>query len=229
MPVQVFKNEFDALPAATMAAWANIPPAIAGDCMNRQNVMAGRISPVAAGMHFVGQARTIASVAGDNAAMHTIINMLRPSEVLVIDAENFDNRAVWGGILNSRAMLQKINGVVVDGAVRDIAELRDMPLPVFASATSPAGPHKGWGGSIDDIVSCGGVSVTPGDIILADDDGVTVVPLARAESVLAEAQKKVQFEADVLAKLARGEDTSNLFPLPDIEYMESPPAEQRRK
>ena len=220
MPVQVFKNEFDALPAAIMAAWANIPPAIAGDCMNRQNVMAGRISPVAAGMHFVGQARTIASIAGDNAAMHTIINMLRPGEVLVIDAENFDNRAVWGGILNSRAMLQKINGVVVDGAVRDIAELRNMPLPVFASATSPAGPHKGWGGSIDDVISCGGVSVTPGDIILADDDGVTVVPLARAESVLAEAQKKVQFEADVLAKLARGEDTSNLFPLPDIEYMD---------
>ena len=220
MPVQVFKNEFDALPEATMAAWAYIPPAIAGDCMNRQNVMAGRISPVAAGMHFVGQARTIASVAGDNAAMHTIINMLRPGEVLVIDAENFDNRAVWGEILNSRAMLQKINGVVVDGAVRDIAELRDMPLPVFASATSPAGPHKGWGGSIDDVISCGGVSVTPGDIILADDDGVTVVPLARAETVLAEAQKKVQFEADVLEKLARGEDSSNLFPLPDIEYMD---------
>ena len=220
MPVQVFKNEFDALPEATMAAWAYIPPAVAGDCMNRQNVMAGRISPVAAGMHFVGQARTIASVAGDNAAMHTIINMLRPGEVLVIDAENFDNRAVWGGILNSRAMLQKINGVVVDGAVRDIAELRDMPLPVFASATSPAGPHKGWGGSIDDVISCGGVSVTPGDIILADDDGVTVVPLARAETVLAEAQKKVQFEADVLEKLARGEDSSNLFPLPDIEYMD---------
>ena len=220
MPVQVFKNEFDALPAATMAAWANIPPAIAGDCMNRQNVMAGRISPVAAGMHFVGQARTIASVAGDNAAMHTIINMLRPGEVLVIDAENFDNRAVWGGILNSRAMLQKINGGVVDGAVRDISELRDMPLPVFASAASPAGPHKGWGGSIDDVISCGGVSVTPGDIILADDDGVTVVPLTRAESVLAEAQKKVQFEADVLEKLARGEDTSKLFPLPDIEYMD---------
>ena len=186
MPVQVFKNEFDALPAATMAAWAKIPPAIAGDCMNRQNVMAGRISPVAAGMHFVGQARTIASVAGDNAAMHTIINMLRPGEVLVIDAENFDNRAVWGGILNSRAMLQKINGVVVDGAVRDVAELRDMPLPVFASATSPAGPHKGWGGSIDDVISCGGISVTPGDIILADDDGAraeTVVPLGPRRAI----------------------------------------------
>jgi len=145
--------------------------------------------------------------------------MLRPGEVLVIDAENFDNRAVWGGILNSRAMLKKINGVVVDGAVRDIAELRDMPLPVFASATSPAGPHKGWGGSIDNVISCGDVSVTPGDIILADDDGVTVVPLARAETVLAEAQKKLQFEADVLERLARGEDTSDLFPLPDIEYI----------
>jgi 4-hydroxy-4-methyl-2-oxoglutarate aldolase len=139
--------------------------------------------------------------------------------VLIIDAENFDNRAVWGGILNSRAMLQKINGVVVDGAVRDIAELREMPLPVFATASSPAGPHKGWGGSIDNVISCGGVSVTPGDIILADDDGVTVVPLARASVVLAESQKKVKFEAEVLQKLASGEDTSNLFPLPEIEYM----------
>jgi len=219
MPVQVFKNEFPVLPAATMAAWADIPPAIAGDCMNRQNVMAGRISPVAPGMHFVGQARTIGAVVGDNAAMHAIISMLRPGEVLVIDAENFDNRAVWGGILNSRAMLQKINGVVVDGAVRDIAELREMPLPVFATASSPAGPHKGWGGSIDNVISCGGVSVTPGDIILADDDGVTVVPLARASVVLAESQKKVQFEAEVLQKLASGEDPNNLFPLPEIEYM----------
>ena len=151
--------------------------------------------------------------------MHAIISMLHPGEVLVIDAENFDNRAVWGGILNSRAMLQKINGVVVDGAVRDIAELREMPLPVFATASSPAGPHKCWGGSIDNVISCGGVAVTPGDIILADDDGVTVVPLARANVVLAESQKKVQFEAEVLQKLASGEDTSNLFPLPEIEYM----------
>jgi 4-hydroxy-4-methyl-2-oxoglutarate aldolase len=219
MPVQVFKNDFTPLPAEKMAAWAKIPPAIAGDCMNRQNVMAARISPVAPGMHFVGQARTIGAVAGDNAAMHTIISMLRPGEVLVIDAENYDNRAVWGGILNSRAMLQQINGVVIDGAVRDVAELRQMPLHVFASAISPAGPHKGWGGSIDDVISCGGVSVTPGDIILADDDGVTVVPLARADSVLAESQKKLQFEADVLQRLASGEDTSTLFPLPDIEYM----------
>ena len=219
MPVQVFKNEFIKLPTATMAAWADIPPAIAGDCMNRQNVMAGRISPLAPGMHFVGQARTIAAVVGDNAAMHAIISMLHPGEVLVIDAENYDNRAVWGGILNTRAMLQKINGVVVDGAVRDVAELREMPLNVFASATSPAGPHKGWGGSIDNVISCGGVSVSPGDIILADDDGITVVPLARSVSVLAKAQKKVQFEADVLEKLARGEDTSHLFPRPDIEYI----------
>ncbi len=219
MPVQIFKNDFTNLSEETLAAWKKIPPAIAGDCMNRQNVMAGRISPVAPGMHIAGQARTIGAVAGDNAAMHAIITMLRPGEVLVIDAENYENRAVWGGILNSRAMLKEINGVIVDGAVRDIAELRDMPLPVFASASSPAGPHKGWGGSIDNVISCGGVSVTPGDIIVGDDDGVTVVPLARAQSVLVEAQRKVQFEAEVMKRLAAGEDTNTLFPLPDIEHV----------
>ena len=219
MSVQVFENRFTTLSPEIMAEWANIPPAVAGDCMNRQNVMAGRISPIAQGMRFVGQARTIAAVVGDNAAMHAIINMLRPGEVLVIDAENFDDRAVWGEILHNRAMLQKINGVVVDGAVRDVAELRTMPLPIFASSTSPAGPHKGWGGSIDNVISCGGVSVTPGDIILGDDDGVTVVPFKGAKDILHKAQEKVNFEAKVLKKLVKGEDTSNLFPSPEIEYL----------
>ena len=170
-------------------------------------------------MRFVGQARTIGTVAGDNAAMHVVISMLRPGEALVIDAENFEDRAVWGGILNNRAMLQKISGVVIDGAVRDVAELREMPLPVFASACSPAGPHKGWGGSIDNVISCGGVSVAPGDIILADDDGVTVVPLTRASSILVESEKKLKSEAEILRKLAAGEDTKNLFPLPDVEHI----------
>ena len=121
--------------------------------------------------------------------------------------------------MNNRAMLQGIHGVVIDGAVRDVAELRDMSLPVFASATSPAGPHKGWGGSIDSIISCGGVSVAPGDIILGDDDGITVVPLTRASAVLSDAKIKIKFEECVLKKLAAGEDTSGMFPIPDIEYM----------
>ena len=219
MPVQIFPNEFTPLSAEKLAQWATIPPAIAGDVMNRQNVMAGRISPLSPGMTMAGQARTVAVLAGDNAALHEVIGRLRPNEVLVIDAANYDDRAVWGGILNTRAKLRDINGVVLDGAARDAAEMREMGLPVYLSALSPAGPHKGWGGSIDDRISCGGVAVMPGDIILGDDDGVTVIPLARAEAVLAASLARIAYEEDILNKLASGADVSGLFPSPELEIM----------
>jgi 4-hydroxy-4-methyl-2-oxoglutarate aldolase len=219
MPVQIFKNSFSPLSAEKLAAWAKIPPAIAGDSMNRQNVMAGRISPLSNGMPLVGQARTVSVVAGDNAALHEVIKHLRPGEILVIDAANYPDRAVWGGILNTRAMKQKIGGVVLDGAARDAADMRAMGLPVYLSALSPAGPHKGWGGSIDNTISCGDVVVSPGDIILGDDDGVTVVPLARADAVLDAAQQRLAYEQEVLAKLNSDQDVGALFPAPDIEYI----------
>jgi regulator of RNase E activity RraA len=219
MPVQIFSNEFTPLSAEKLAQWATIPPAIAGDVMNRQNVMAGRISPLSPGMTMAGQARTVAVLAGDNAALHEVIGRLRPNEVLVIDAANYDDRAVWGGILNTRAKLRDINGVVLDGAARDAAEMREMGLPVYLSALSPAGPHKGWGGSIDDRISCGGVAVMPGDVILGDDDGVTVVPLARADAVLATSLERIAYEEDILNKLASGADVSGLFPSPELEIM----------
>jgi 4-hydroxy-4-methyl-2-oxoglutarate aldolase len=219
MPVQIFTNDFTPLSADKLAQWATIPPAIAGDVMNRQNVMAGRISPLSPGMKMAGQARTVAVLAGDNAALHEVIGRLRPNEVLVIDAANYDDRAVWGGILNTRAKLRNINGVVLDGAARDAAEMREMGLPIYLSALSPAGPHKGWGGSIDDRISCGGVVVMPGDIILGDDDGVTVIPLARADAVLAAALARIAYEEDILNKLASGADVSGLFPSPELEIM----------
>ena len=219
MPVQIFTNEFTPLSADKLAQWATIPPAIAGDVMNRQNVMAGRISPLSPGMTMAGQARTVSVLAGDNAALHEVISRLRPNEVLVIDAANYDDRAVWGGILNTRAKMRNINGVVLDGAARDAAEMREMGLPVFLSALSPAGPYKGWGGSIDDRISCGGVVVMPGDIILGDDDGVTVVPLERADAVLEASLARMAYEEDILNKLASGADVSGLFPSPELEIM----------
>ncbi len=219
MPVQIFKNSFTHLSTAKLAEWAKIPPAIAGDSMNRQNVMASRISPLSPGMPLVGQARTVSVLAGDNAALHEVIKHLHPGDILVIDAANYPDRAVWGGILNTRAIKQKIGGVVLDGAARDAADMRAMGLPIYLSALSPAGPHKGWGGAIDGPISCGNVVVSPGDIILGDDDGVTVVPLARADVVLEASKKRLAYEEGILAKLARGEDVGAMFPSPELEYI----------
>jgi 4-hydroxy-4-methyl-2-oxoglutarate aldolase len=111
--------------------------------------------------------------------------------------------------------LRNINGVVLDGAARDAAEIREMGLPVYLSAPSPAGPHEGWGGSIGDRISCGGVVVMPGDI----DDGVTVVPLNRADIVLEESLIRIYCETEILTKLNNGSDISSLFPSPELEIM----------
>ncbi len=219
MPVQIFNNNFAPLSEKILAQWATVPPAIAGDSMNRQNVMAGRISPLSPGMNMAGQARTVSTLAGDNAALHEVIKHLQPHEVLVIDAGNYADRAVWGGILNTRAKLRGVNGIVLDGAARDAAEMRGMGVPIYLSSLSPAGPHKGWGGSINDRISCGGIAVSPGDIILGDDDGVTVVPLARADAILEASLARMAYEEEVLEKLASGADVSNLFPKPEVEII----------
>ena len=145
MSIQFFKSKFQKLSEIKLAEWKKIPPAIAGDVMNRQNVMAGRISPISFGTSMAGQARTVSVISGDNAALHEIITHLRKDEVLVVDAGNYPDRAVWGGILNTRAMKKKIAGVVIDGAARDAADMREMGVPVFVSALSPAGHIRlGW-------------------------------------------------------------------------------------
>ena len=119
-------------------------------------------------------------------------------------------------------MASAINGLHNGHAEKFIARRRNYnitTLPVFLSALSPAGPHKGWGGSIDDRISCGGVVVMPGDIILGDDDGVTVVPLARADVVLEASLARLAYEAEILEKLATWADMSGLFPSPELEIM----------
>ena len=205
MPLYQRTAAFDPLPAETLAAWAEIPPAIASDCMNRSQSMSAAVKPLAQGMRLAGQARTIQCMAGDNMAIHAAMRLVRPGEVLVIAAGGHTGVALFGGLLAQVATARGAGGLVTDGAVRDVAEIRELGCPCFARAAVPAGPHKGFGGAIDGTVSCAGCPVAPGDIVLGDDDGVAVVPLARADAVLAASRAKIADEASALERLAKGE------------------------
>ena len=119
-------------------------------------------------MGLIGHARTLKVMAGDNACVHAAIPLIQPGEIIVIDAGGNLDVAIIGEILVTAAKYKGVAGFVIDGAVRDVAELRVGEVPVFASASAPGGPHKGFGGSIDGLISCGGVSVRPGDLILGD-------------------------------------------------------------
>jgi regulator of RNase E activity RraA len=189
--------------------------------MNRSQAMGARIKPLAPGTRLIGQARTVACMVGDNGAIHAAIRLIGPGDVLVIAAGRHADTALWGGLLTQAALSRGAAGVVIDGAVRDIAEVRETGFPCFAAATVPAGPHKGFGGTIDGVIACAGCTVAPGDIILGDDDGIAVVPLARiilgdddgiavvplarAEAVLADCHAKLAQEEQALKRLAEGE------------------------
>ncbi len=219
MPLYHRNAPFKRLGAADLAAWAEIPPAIASDCMNRSQAMAARIKPVAPGTRLTGQARTVTCMVGDNSAIHAAIRLIAPGDVLVISGGGYEDTALWGGLLTQAALSRGAAGVVVDGAVRDVAELRENRFPCFAAAIVPAGPHKGFGGTIDGVIACGGCTVAPGDIVLGDDDGVAVVPLARAEELLADCQAKLAQEARALEMLQQGTLLADQMAIPQPERL----------
>lgn len=210
MAIERHRADFLQLSDEILQAWRDIPPAIVTDCMNRTQAMAGRIKPVRPGTVMAGQARTVTCMVGDNAAAHAAIALLRPGEVLVVDAGGYPDVAVWGGIMTHGAIARQAGGVVVDGAVRDVDEIAELGLPCYAAAHVPQGPHKGFGGIIDGVISCGGCHVAPGDIIVGDGDGVAVVPLARHEALLAASRDKIAQEEATIEKIRAGATTAEL-------------------
>ncbi len=219
MAIRRYDIQFERLAPETLAAWGEIPPAVASDCMNRENFMAAAIKPVRTGTTLVGQARTVTAMAGDNGVSHVATALIGVGEVMVIDAGGHDDVAVWGGIATRAAMARGIAGVVIDGAVRDVAEIRELGFPCYARAVVPGGPHKGFGGTIDGAIACAGCPVSPGDIVLGDDDGIAVVPLAQQAALLPICRNKLIQEENWLAEIAAGKTVAELLGLGEAEVI----------
>ena len=213
MTIQRYRAQFESLSKDELAKWKTIPPAIASDSMNRCYVMSGRISPLSPGMTICGQARTVTGMVGDNGAAHAAIALLKPGEILVVDGRGHTETAVWGGIMTRAAIQQGIGGLVLDGAVRDAAEIRELGFPTFAAGICPAGPSKGFGGIIDGPIACAGCPVRPGDIVIGDDDGVAVIALERQAEILAASLEKIEQEKKTNADTRSGILPSTRFGL----------------
>ncbi len=215
MALQQHRTQFHRLTSDDLAPWRAIPPAVASDCMNRTQVMHARMKPLTVGQALCGQARTVVTMAGDCLALCAAIGAAEPGDILVIDAGGVADTAVWGGIMTLEATLRGIGGVVLDGAVRDVAEIRASGLVMFCTASVPRGPHQGFGGSLDGHISAAGVPVSPGDIMLGNDDGVVVVPLANASAILAASQAHLAKEESWMADLRAGRMMKEIFGMPD--------------
>jgi len=193
-----------------------VPTGILSDCMNRMQSMHGGIRPISRGMRVCGPAFTIQSVESNNWGGHQALSMVKAEDVLVIAARGSMQSAVWGHVMTVAAKRRGLAGVVVDGCIRDSAENRSDSLPIFARGICAAGPHKGWPCNLNVPVSCAGVAVLPGDIIVGDDDGVVVVPADRAVQVLEESAKRIEMEKDWYRRIETGESTVSLLGLKPI-------------
>ena len=219
MNISRAKIDFRELDDYILKQWSKIPTCIIGDCMNRQGIMSSRISSVREGMTFCGQARTVSITHGDNSAIHAALTLVKKGEVLVVEGGGFLDRAVWGELMNRSSVSIGLEGVVIDGSVRDISEIKKQSLPLFAAGVSAAGPTKGGGGKIDVPVSCGNISIKPGDIIIGDDDGVAVIPLGISTQIYDDSIEKIKAENEIIKNIDKGKDHKDIFGIKNIPYI----------
>ncbi|MDB5779434.1 MAG: proA1 [Polaromonas sp.] len=197
-------KDFPRVSADVVAQAAQYQPAIFADVAERRGALHGRITALRPRMKLAGPAFTVEVRPGDNLMIHAAMALAKPGDVLVIDGKGDQTSALMGTIMMTACQQLGLAGVVVDGAVRDSLEIDEMDYPVFSVGTNPNGPTKQVGGRIGHPISCGGVTVHPGDFIIADGDGVVVVEREKIESLLPLAAHKVVAEAKRIAAIKEG-------------------------
>jgi regulator of RNase E activity RraA len=189
--------------AALLAAFGEASPAQVADCMSRLGAMDAGMRPVWPNGRVIGAALTAWCHAGDNLMIHKALSLAVPGDVLVVNTQGAGNSG-FGELLAASALKSGVRAVIIDGTVRDAEALQAMGLPVYARGLCPNGCNKDGPGEVGAIIACGGVAVRPGDVILADRDGITVVPLDDAAAMAAAAMDQVAREQKRLSEIERG-------------------------
>jgi 4-hydroxy-4-methyl-2-oxoglutarate aldolase len=200
------RRDFERVSPDVVSGAAKYQAAILADVAGRRGTMNGRIAALAPQMKMAGPAYTVEVRAGDNLMIHTAITLARPGDILVVDGKGDLTAALMGALMITACKQLKLGGVVLDGAVRDTLELRELGFPVFAAGTNPNGPQKFSPGRINWPISCGGIAVNPGDLVVGDADGVVVIEREKAASMLPLAAKKVADEDKRMADIRANRD-----------------------
>jgi 4-hydroxy-4-methyl-2-oxoglutarate aldolase len=176
-------------------------------------LVAGSLVRLVPGSRAAGPARTALCGPADNLAAHRLLETVREGEVVVLVPSEPRPVAVIGELMAVQARVRGAAAILVDGPVRDVDELVELGLPVWARSVSAAGPGKAVPGEIDVPVTVGGVRIEAGDLVVLDGDGVVVVPRSRRGEVLVAAEERVAKEAAVRPRLAAGESSMDVFGL----------------
>ncbi|MGO4763245.1 RraA family protein [Cupriavidus sp. 2KB_3] len=183
---------------AIVDAFREMPVAAIGDAMSR-NVGTYGLRQYHARLETVlcGPAVTVRVRPGDNLMIHKALMMVQPGDVLVIDGGADVTQALVGGLMRTTCVAKRLGGLVIDGAIRDLLEWAEDGMPIFARGHTHRGPSKDGPGEINVPVSCAGMAVLPGDLIVGDADGVIAVPVAEAADVLRRTRLHLEREARI--------------------------------
>ena len=174
------------------------------DCMGRFNAMTSDMRPLFPGIRLVGTAVTARTLASDLAAAFKAIDVARPGDVIVIDSHGSTNTAFWGENMTMSALNRGVIAAVIDGACRDVEEIRRIGFPVVCKGVVPnVGAIAGYG-DVNVPIQCAGVAVAPGDVIVVDGNGVVVVPRTEAGDILDKARRLLETEHLLQEKIKAG-------------------------
>jgi regulator of RNase E activity RraA len=191
-------------PDALMDRFAEVPAAHLSDSMNRLFAGGATLRPMHRGGKLVGNALTVRTRPGDNLMVHKAIDVAKPRDVIVVDAGGELAQAIIGELMMRHAEKRGVAGFVIDGAIRDLGTIAAERYPVYAAGVTHRGPYKDGPGELNVPVTIGGMLVSPGDIVVGDEDGVVCVPQAEAEALLAQTAAIRQREDRTMREILDG-------------------------
>ncbi|ADO44031.1 RraA family protein [Ketogulonicigenium vulgare] len=189
-----------------VAKYQGLPVANVSDVLDRMVAAGPDLRPWYTGAPMIGPAVTVKARPGDNLMVHAALDLAQPGEVVVVDAGGDTTNAIIGELMVAHAIQRKLGGIVINGAIRDSAELLAGSFPVFATGVTHRGPYKDGPGTVNAPIAIGGMVITAGDLILGDADGVVAVPFDQVAEAHDRARAKHAAETQQMDAIRRGEN-----------------------